>query len=171
MGRRTATTEFLKECIADALLRLMREKDFDSISITEITELADVGRVTYYRNFKSKEDILLFKLKLLTKEWQQQEETKMETEPLRNMVAFFKFIDSIKDTILLLYHSKLMYVFQDYFYEIIGPKEDEKQEDAYLKAFASYGMFGLINEWIRGGMRETPQQLGEIFKDKLANVS
>ena len=45
--------------IAMALLGLLNVKAFDRISITEITEKAAVSRVSYYRHFSSKEDILL----------------------------------------------------------------------------------------------------------------
>ncbi len=48
-----------EERIAVALLALLDEKEFSRISITEITERAGVSRVSYYRHFSSKEDILL----------------------------------------------------------------------------------------------------------------
>ncbi len=44
--------------ITDALLLLMRKKDYKDISITEICEKAGVTRMSFYRNFESKEDIL-----------------------------------------------------------------------------------------------------------------
>jgi len=70
MRKRNTTTEFLKECMADALLKLLAEGNaLNEITIQEITSLANVGRVTYYRNFKSKEDVLYFKLSLLEQYW------------------------------------------------------------------------------------------------------
>ena len=48
-----------EERIALALLELLNVKPFDRISITEITEKASVSRVSYYRHFSSREDILL----------------------------------------------------------------------------------------------------------------
>ena len=48
-----------EERIAVALLRLLDVKAFDRISITEITDKAAVSRVSYYRHFSSKEDILV----------------------------------------------------------------------------------------------------------------
>ena len=48
-----------KECIVTALLRLMKVKSYSSISITDITNLAGVSRMAYYRNYKSKDDILI----------------------------------------------------------------------------------------------------------------
>jgi len=42
-----------------ALLELTKEKGYDSISIEEITERANVGRATFYLHYKDKEDLLL----------------------------------------------------------------------------------------------------------------
>ena len=49
MARGNKTTEFLKECLSDALIQLMREKDFEKISIKEIADTAGVGRATWFR--------------------------------------------------------------------------------------------------------------------------
>ena len=63
MKRTQRTSDFLKECIADSLLRLLRTKPLEAITIREITELANVSRVTYYRNFTSKEEVIEFNTK------------------------------------------------------------------------------------------------------------
>jgi len=47
-----------KEAIEQALISLIKEKDFKDITITEITKKAGVSRTAYYRNYNSKEDIL-----------------------------------------------------------------------------------------------------------------
>lgn len=46
--------QVVRESITEALLRLMRNKEFGKIKIKEITDLAGVGRVSFYRNFGSK---------------------------------------------------------------------------------------------------------------------
>ena len=51
MRRKNTTAETLKEYIADALFRLMPTKSIDKITISEITDLANVGRATYFRYF------------------------------------------------------------------------------------------------------------------------
>lgn len=58
MRRTTATTGYLKECMGTALLELMKEKPIEKISIEEMTAKADVGRSTYFRYFKSKDEVL-----------------------------------------------------------------------------------------------------------------
>ena len=58
-----------KQFITEALLELMTEEDFNSIKITEITRRAQVDRKTFYRNFESKEDILIQYGDLLAQEF------------------------------------------------------------------------------------------------------
>lgn len=47
-----------KKWIIDALYQLMATKPYNSITIKELTEKAGVSRLTFYRNFDTKEDIL-----------------------------------------------------------------------------------------------------------------
>ena len=65
MRRSTATTEYLIECMCTALLELMQTKPIEKISIEEMTAKADVGRSTYFRYFKSKAEVLYFKIHCL----------------------------------------------------------------------------------------------------------
>lgn len=62
MGTNIKATQFLKECMADALIKYMSEKDFSKITVNEIAESAGVNRSTWFRNFESKTDALTFKL-------------------------------------------------------------------------------------------------------------
>ena len=47
-----------RRLIVDALLALMREKRFDRITVQEIIDRADVGRTTFYAQFRNKEHVL-----------------------------------------------------------------------------------------------------------------
>ena len=58
MNKKQEANEFVKECITTALLQIMEGKDFEAITITELTRKAGVGRVSFYRNFESKEDVI-----------------------------------------------------------------------------------------------------------------
>lgn len=52
-------SRFLRNCIFEALILLMKQKPYDDIAISEITNRAGVSRMTYYRTYTSKEDILI----------------------------------------------------------------------------------------------------------------
>ncbi len=47
-----------KRRLKDALLQLINERDYDTITIEDLTERADVGRSTFYSHFTSKDDLL-----------------------------------------------------------------------------------------------------------------
>lgn len=48
-----------RECIIEALLKLIKLKPLSSVTITELTKLAGVSRMTFYRNYHSKEEVFI----------------------------------------------------------------------------------------------------------------
>lgn len=48
-----------RECIFTALLILMEQKNYEEITITDIAKRAGVSRMSYYRLYRSKDDILI----------------------------------------------------------------------------------------------------------------
>jgi len=59
---------YVKAQITKATLKLLKTKDLADISIGEITETAQVSRVSFYRNYDSKEAIVREKVhELFTK--------------------------------------------------------------------------------------------------------
>lgn len=51
-------TELTKSYITEALFSLMKQTPFEEISVSDITKKAGVGRATFYRHFKTKEDVV-----------------------------------------------------------------------------------------------------------------
>ena len=62
MGSNARASGFLKECMADALIQLMPQKEFSRITVNEIAAAAGVNRSTWFRHFETKNDALTFKL-------------------------------------------------------------------------------------------------------------
>ncbi|WP_084703424.1 TetR family transcriptional regulator [Necropsobacter rosorum] len=152
----------VKESITEALLRLMGKKDFDHISISEITKLAGVSRISFYRNFDSKEDILLktmFERSMSAFDSQ-------KTESIQDkLIAMFVSINSIHEIIDLLYAQNLTHLFLRYFQWAIGPKAQDDNPTAYRKSIAAGVCFGALDEWIRRGRQETPAQMAQLLQN------
>lgn len=160
MRRRNATIEFLKECMADALLKLLREKSIDEITVSEITDLADVGRVTFYRHFKTKEDLIYFKCRLIGDRWYndltdaQKSNTNLLTE------SFFELMVSMEDILLTLYRANLHYIVLKAIYDSMRwDKPSPQGDELYSYAFLAFGLFGILTEWIDSGCQKTPKEL------------
>ncbi|MBF2482652.1 helix-turn-helix transcriptional regulator, partial [Listeria seeligeri] len=58
-----------KKWIIEALLDLLKTKPYSAITITEITKRAGVARLTLYRNFENKDQILLARSNYLFEEY------------------------------------------------------------------------------------------------------
>jgi AcrR family transcriptional regulator len=48
-----------RRMLRDALVALVIEKGYDTVTVEEITERADVGRTTFYLHYQDKDDLLL----------------------------------------------------------------------------------------------------------------
>ena len=162
MGASPETTAFLKECLADALIQLLETKPLEKITIPEIASLAGVGRTTYFRNFSSKEEMLTFKIIRLWERWAEEHKVKIRRRySVDNALTFFEFNYSIRPLLMLLYRRNLQSALFATFYSYMVPQGDSPME-IYKNSFYSYGLFGLLDEWIMRGFAETPEQMAEL---------
>ena len=53
--------------IVEALCALMKNTSFQDISITAVTKKAGVSRMSFYRNFESKEDVISYYIDYMMK--------------------------------------------------------------------------------------------------------
>lgn len=168
MGASPRTSDLLKECMADALLRAMKEKSFEKITVTEITEAAGVNRSTWFRNFESKDAALTFKLVLLWYQWAGEHGMRdCRRYTAENVEDFFAFNASIQPVLETIYHAEQLPCVYDAFCHVMSAKSETTPAQAYEARFYSYGLFGLLDEWIGRGFRETPQQLAEMLRETM----
>lgn len=170
MSERKEKTDFLKECIADALIRLLKDRSIEKISIDEIAATASVGRATYFRNFTSKTETLTFKLVRLWTRFAEENALKEKRRfAVENAEAFFAYNYGIKDLLDLLYARGLQNSLYDSFCRIMID-EGGYGCGRYEEKFYAYGLFGLLDEWIKNGYRETPSEMAR-FVENIVNAN
>lgn len=64
-----------RRALQKALIRLILEKGYDSVTIEEITERADLGRTTFYLHFRDKEELLKHAIDTICEDFIEQHET------------------------------------------------------------------------------------------------
>ena len=89
-----------RQLLRDALMQLVQEKGYDTVTIQDITERANLGRTTFYLHYQSKDDLLLdhhadftahLNLETLSRD------QLMSAEPQPEMIAFLRQIDDGKN--------------------------------------------------------------------------
>ena len=164
MGGNAKTTEFLKECIADALIKLMKTKPIEKITVPEIVETAGVGRTTYFRNFTTKNEVLAFKFVRVWNRWADEHNVSVRDRfKLENANDFFGFNYSIRHILQAVYAAGMQSTVYDAFYQVMMPQYGANAMECYQARFYSYGLFGLLDEWIKRGFRESPDEMVGIF--------
>ncbi|AAU38818.1 MULTISPECIES: TetR/AcrR family transcriptional regulator [Basfia] len=154
----------VKESITEALLRLMAKKNFDEINITAITELAGVSRISFYRNFDSKEDVLIKYMYVRAKELYKPFESQ-DVSVRDKLIGMFKSIEGMEDIINLLYAQNLSHIFLQYFNFVRGAKPEQENLDAYQNSIVVGVCFGALDEWIKRGRQETPEQMVDLLQN------
>lgn len=171
MRRTTATTEYLKECMGTALLELMKEKPIEKISIEEMTEKADVGRSTYFRYFKNKDEVLAFKILCLWNRFMQENGTESSLLDLPAVIRFFfEFCLSIREINDMLYSCGHENAILMAYVQIAGIVFKSKSDDVkayYASNAVAYTLYGMANAWILRGYKETPEQMEQIARDNM----
>ena len=156
-----------KNCIMQALIRLMREKPFDQINVSEICKAAGYNRITYYRNFSSKEDILRTMLDDIAVEFQSNMELHRGEHFAASAARMFQIIQRYAEELTLLHEAHmdfaLMETLDRAFHHTIP--DESKEHAAFYRAFQSGGYYYVILRWISAGMEESPEQMGQILAD------
>lgn len=164
MSKNAMTTNFLKECLSDSLLRLMNEKDFLKITINEIAEGARVNRSTWFRNYATKNEALTFKLVRLWNRWADEHELlERRRFTLDNAQDFFQFNYENQHILNVIYRADLQSAVYDAFYQVMMPQFGADARECYESRFYSYGLFGLLDEWVKREFVETPKEMTELL--------
>lgn len=159
MRRKNVTNQIIRESITQALLLLMKTQPFAQITITDIVKKAGVGRVSFYRNFAGKEDVLLTYLNEAAQEWWRTF-PRERSDYLRGVL---EHCGDIREPILLLYRQGLGTLLWQNLRELIGPSPEDDTVRAYQKSCLVGALFGVLSEWIRRDMVESPAELSAQF--------
>jgi len=99
--------QFVKSQLTDALIKLMCKKPLRDISVSELALYAQVGRASFYRNYKEKEDILREYTAQLLEKWRCGYEKHGSTDISEMFGSLFAHFKSNKKYYSLLYRQGL----------------------------------------------------------------
>lgn len=158
-----------RECLVTALMQLLKDKPLSAISISELTNKAGVSRMTYYRNYQSKEEIFLSYLDDLVDLYREDANKRPVSEhyyDMNSLVRCFTYFRKYKDFLDSLFQSGLGY----YFLEAINgyvlekwQKPGDGIEHYYeLQAFSG-ALLTIFLSWESRGSQESPKELARIL--------
>lgn len=176
--------EQTKHLIEQSFLTLLTEKEFNKISIRDLTEAAMINRGTFYLHYINKYD-LLEKIEQSLLDGLKQACIELEPEQVLDearagrlssfSMQVFHFIDTHEMQFKVLLSSNNQSGFlkrlQDFFTKQFATKyrkhqltnSDPELPSHYMAAFAASAFLGVIEEWLTTDNREPPEQIAEYY--------
>lgn len=170
-------TSLTKECIFTALTLLMEQKDFSAITITDIAKKAGVSRMTYYRTYSSKEDILIQHFSMHADMLLQEIKSDPKITYEKLCLRIFEFAKENAHLIQLISKAGLFPLLMDciieltsHLYNQIYPRERQTPALDYALHFVTGGIISEILHWVRTGLKETPEEMAKASAETLRNI-
>ena len=169
-----------KRALKNVLVDLLQTRDLQTISIKEITDLADISRGTFYLHFDDifalYQSIEFDVIENITQIIQTKVPIQDEDELDKIIGSIFEYLtDHIKECDALLRTDSASFL--SGVFERNRPRVSETWEasygskehmQAYSYIFLSHGFAGVLKHWIAFGKLETPRQIARIVKRLLS---
>ncbi|MDT3427432.1 AcrR family transcriptional regulator [Paenibacillus forsythiae] len=167
-----------REWILEALLALLETTPYDQIKITHITKKAGVARQTYYRNYKSKDDIIVNYLNdifnerlLIVKKCQGMDQSELFNELLfkhlqKHRKPLLKIIKAGPYDLILQHFEKFIK------YLVLLYKKEHTEIDQLNELHYKYsikyqmaGIYTIIVDWLKNDMPLSFEELITILSE------
>ncbi|MCC8042249.1 MAG: TetR/AcrR family transcriptional regulator [Oscillospiraceae bacterium] len=152
-----------KECLQVALIYLMAEKPLEKITITELVQRSGVSRTAFYRNYNTKEDILLEMSKeisdAITKSMDSKE---YEENPKSWYAAIFSEVRKESRLMGMLLKTSMFDTIVERLKDIIKGEAASDVGYMYMLEASADAQISLLTEWFNHGMKESEDYMAEL---------
>ena len=157
--------------LADAMMRLIRQKPYAQISVSELCGKAGINRSTFYKHYGSQmdvyeemeQDFFDAALQMLT----------VEEESWRTGIR--QFLEFLKDEYEKVYAIIVIRPDSDFIQKVFSmpvlqyytqknndPAYTERQNE-YMRIYEYNGGYAVIREWVASGCKEEPAQIEDLL--------
>ena len=156
---------YVRQHILSALLELMNTQDFAVISIQALVDAAGVGRASFYRNYKSKEDVLRQEAERLMQAWGKEFEVEEHTSPNELLISLLDFYKEHREFYLAIHAAGMSDIVLNTILKATIITPDLPNAIAYLKSSIAYMIYGWVIEWMNRGMQESGTELARMIAE------
>lgn len=162
-----------KDTISKAFLNLLENNNICEITISKICENTNLVRKTFYNNFKTKEEVLIYITKELINNYDSliKQESSLTLNKAVNL--FFKFGKENINILKVIINNNLFSVFLDefniYFSLLVKNIQLNKEiltddmNQKYINIFNSAGLTNLLKQWILNDFDKSEEEMTNLY--------
>lgn len=174
------TEKQTKDWIADSLLELLNHKSYHDITIGQVAANAHIGRRTFYRYFKTKDDIVTYISSKLMDRFADTILKNHATDLKGVAKSYFEFWENHIDVLLLLKKAHLLYFIEDNLPALIEQvavqtkhasgadlaalSSEQLELYQYMFYFRLAGFWKLTTVWCSETPWKTPEVMSELMQ-------
>jgi AcrR family transcriptional regulator len=158
----------VKEWMVNSLLQLMRTTPYDDITITQITKKAGVSRMTYYRNYFSKDEILASYTEYLTEKFASLTRSIEELNTKNYLKALFDFCLDYINYLSTLMKYKKFYIIMEATNNNID-KITKNNDNIYYYKYYAGAIFNVLMSWLQNGANESSEEMAEKLEGLISS--
>jgi AcrR family transcriptional regulator len=188
MDRRVRKT---RRALREAMIKLMEEKDYDQVTVEELTNRADIGRTTFYLHYNAKQDLLLEQFgelldnlvlqlsQIPLSSWRQEGDSfVVDDHPNRPICMIFQHAADNEELYRIVLQGEgvdqaserlqavMTNAVNTYLHNKLGDDREQMNIKIPIDVFANYfagAMLGVIKWWLEAGMPYTSGEMEAIF--------
>lgn len=159
--------EYTRHYIVEALFRLMNEYEYEKIAVTDIAKKAGVGRATFYRYFKSKEDVITFYFEHTKKGFvfSQRYFPRCREDHLQVVKDVLTLFKENKKPLSLLRRARLDNLYLNYLNEnfVSSFRQDYPDKNPFTPYLYAGMLFNVSMAWLESDCAEPIDSLAELI--------
>ena len=156
---------YVRKAIESTLIKLLKNHDPQQISVAMLVDKANVGRASFYRNYKSIKDVIVVHTSAMLKRWQKNYDAQPHVHPNELLISLLDYMKKHQNYFLMLQRCGYTDIILDIFLSTIQIESDTPNALAYLKSSIAYMLYGWIIEWIKRGMQESGSELAKMLEE------
>lgn len=163
----TKRNRFTRQCIGESVINLMKEKDYEEITISDIVKKAGVSRMTFYHYYQSKTDALNNYLYEIIEIYLEECSRSIGIDTFYDVIHIrhaFLFFDQYSEFFLTLahanLHSMMINAINEYMLKFVDPVYPRSAYELYYYGGALLNVF---LKWEEGGKQEPVDEIVRVI--------
>ena len=160
-------------CIAQALIALMENTPINDIRIKAIIKKAGVSRMSYYRYFTKKKDVLRYYMDHIIEEYCEQIDGKdgSSFQSYEHVLKALQFFYKYRDFILCLDHADMAGIVLEGLNRYVEKQQAFAEGNTYSFYFYAGALYNVYMQWISKGAVEAPEEIAKMITENCLNAT
>lgn len=174
MDQRKEANLRVKSRITNTLFALMNQKSLGEITVTELVRGAGVARASFYRNYCSREDVLVTLIRDVLELFREEARTEQDSfYTYENILLSFQYFHRYRKYVLDLYRSGFASVLLEelnHFHESIEGTMPSSSIERYQLYLYIGALFNTAMVWLTEGDKTTPEEMARFFLSTVSPI-